>query len=144
MTGKFGVPAGAPVFWRISGVSKLLNRFLQMAVCGPLFAAIFIPGPALADPPGIGAVAPVPARQAELLNMVRQDCGSCHGITLAGGLGLPLTPEALKGKSPEALVATILQGRAGTPMPPWNPFMTEAEAGWIVQMLMKGLPRDVP
>lgn len=85
---------------------------------------------------------PPPARRAELLNMVRQDCGSCHGLTLAGGLGLPLTPDALNGKSPEALVATILHGRGGTPMPPWNPFLTEAEAGWIVEMLMKGLPRD--
>ena len=91
------------------------------------------PCPAWADPP-------LPARQAELLNLVRQDCGSCHGLRLEGGLGLPLTPRALKGKSPEALKETILHGRGGTPMPPWNPFLTEAEAGWIVDMLMKGLP----
>lgn len=80
------------------------------------------------------------ARQKELLNLVRQDCGSCHGLRLEGGLGLPLTPQALKEKSPEALKQTILYGRGGTPMPPWNPFMTEAEAGWIVEILMKGLP----
>lgn len=91
------------------------------------------PCPAWADPP-------LPARQAELLNLVRQDCGSCHGLRLEGGLGLPLTPRALKGKSPEALKETILHGRGGTPMPPWNPFLTEAEAAWIVDMLMKGLP----
>lgn len=84
--------------------------------------------------------APEPARRAELLNLIRQDCGSCHGLRLEGGLGLPLTPQALEGKSPEALKQTILHGRGGTPMPPWNPFLTEAEAGWIVQTLMKGLP----
>jgi len=83
---------------------------------------------------------PAPARQAELLNLVRQDCGSCHGLRFEGGLGVPLTPEALKGKSIDALRDTILYGRIGTAMPPWNPFLTEAEAGWIVQMLLKGMP----
>lgn len=85
-------------------------------------------------------MAPVPARQAELLNLVRQDCGSCHGLRFEGGLGVPLTPAALKGKPFEALRDAILYGRNGTTMPPWNPFLTEAEAGWIVQMLQKGLP----
>ena len=86
------------------------------------------------------AVAPSPARQAELLNLARQDCGSCHGLRFEGGLGVPLTPAALKEKPFEALRATILYGRNGTTMPPWNPFLTEAEAGWLVQMLLKGLP----
>ena len=83
---------------------------------------------------------PGSARQVELLNLIRQDCGSCHGMTLAGGLGLPLLPEALKGKSPDALKETVLRGRSGTPMPPWQAFLTEDEAGWIVESLMKGLP----
>ena len=87
-----------------------------------------------------GVMAPASARQAELLNLVRQDCGSCHGLHFGGGLGVPLTPAALKGKSPEALRDTILYGRNSTTMPPWKPFLTEAEAGWIVQMLLKGLP----
>lgn len=86
---------------------------------------------------------PSSARQAELLNLVRQDCGSCHGLSLNGGLGLPLTPQTLGEKSPDLLKETILHGRTGTPMPPWNPFMSEAEAGWIVEVLMKGLP-DAP
>ena len=86
------------------------------------------------------AYEPAPMRRAELLNLLREDCGSCHGLALTGGLGLPLSPEALKDKSPEALKQTILHGRGGTPMPPWSPFMTEAEAGWIVETLLKGLP----
>jgi cytochrome c55X len=111
----------------------LRNSFLAVLWTGALLLSI-CPAAARADS------APTPARQAELLNLVRQDCGSCHGLTLAGGLGLPLTPDALKSKSPEALAETILHGRGGTPMPPWNPFLTEAEAGWIVETLLKGLP----
>ncbi|HJV73655.1 MAG TPA: cytochrome c [Noviherbaspirillum sp.] len=83
---------------------------------------------------------PASARQTELLYLVRQDCGSCHGLRMEGGLGVPLTPMALKGKDVEGLKLTILQGRPGTTMPPWNPFISEAEAGWIVDMLIKGLP----
>jgi cytochrome c55X len=88
--------------------------------------------------PALSWAEPAPARKDELLHLVRQDCGSCHGLRMEGGLGLPLTPQALKGKDPEALKLTILQGRYGTTMPPWSPFMTEAEAGWIVDLLMKG------
>lgn len=106
---------------------------------GLLAVAIFFPGLTRADPAN-GAYEPAPARRAELLELVRQDCGSCHGLTLAGGLGLPLTPDALRNKSPEALKQTLLQGRNGTPMPPWGPFLTEVEAGWIIETLLKGLP----
>lgn len=86
------------------------------------------------------AEAPLPARQAVLLNLVRHDCGSCHGLTMAGGLGLPLSPEVLKEKPREMLSETILRGRPGTPMPPWQDFLTEEEAGWIVDLLLKGMP----
>lgn len=109
------------------------NRFSRICRISALLLSAVFPGLVLADLPS-------PARQAELLNLVRQDCGSCHGLRLEGGLGLPLTPQALKEKSPEALRQTILHGRGGTPMPPWNPFLTEAEAGWIVETLLKGLP----
>lgn len=78
------------------------------------------------------------ARQREISHLVTQDCGSCHGMSLDGGLGLPLRPETLRDKPKESLVATILYGRPGTAMPPWNPFLTEAEAEWIVEMLVKG------
>lgn len=74
--------------------------------------------------------------------MVRQDCGSCHGLLLKGGLGPPLLPAALKDKPVEGLVATILQGRFGTAMPPWQRFMTKAEAQWVVSNLQKGFPDE--
>ena len=84
---------------------------------------------------------PDAVRQKELVRLVRQDCGSCHGMTLGGGLGPALLPATLHDKPAESLVATIYFGRPGTPMPPWKQFMSEAEAGWIVKKLMSGFPQ---
>lgn len=86
--------------------------------------------------------APGMQRQAELVRLVRQDCGSCHGMTLAGGLGPALLPPLLRDKPPESLVSTILHGRPGTPMPPWGTFLKEMEARWIVENLLKGFPDE--
>jgi cytochrome c55X len=87
---------------------------------------------------------PSPERAHELVRMVRQDCGSCHGMTLNGGLGPALTAEALKDRDipKESLVATIVGGRPGTPMPPWHRFLSESEAGWIVDRLLEGFPQQ--
>ena len=75
-------------------------------------------------------------RQDELQNMLVQDCGSCHGLTFRGGLGPPLLPEALQQKPRDFLIATILNGRPGTAMPPWHPLMTQAEAEWMLDRLL--------
>ena len=92
----------------------------------------------------IGAViAPEPARQRELVHLLKQDCGSCHGMRLTGGLGPPLTAEALREKPEAALVATIVSGRPGTAMPPWRRFLSEAEARWLVARMQAGAI-DVP
>lgn len=90
----------------------------------------------------VGATAADPQRHAALLHMVRQDCGSCHGLTLKGGLGPPLLPATLKDKDRTGLAYTILYGRPGTAMPPWKDFLSEREAHWIVDQLMKGLPDE--
>jgi len=84
------------------------------------------------------AVAPQPARQRELLQLLQQDCGSCHGMRLTGGLGPALTPEALRTKPAASLVATIVSGRPGTAMPPWRRFLSEAEAEWLVARMVRG------
>lgn len=79
-------------------------------------------------------------RQKELAYMVRQDCGSCHGLQFKGGLGPAILPQNLAGKDPKALERIILDGAPGTAMPPWRPLITEAEAAWIVDHLRKGFP----
>jgi cytochrome c55X len=88
------------------------------------------------------AAEPDAARQRELVRLVRQDCGSCHGMQLTGGLGLPLTAAALKERPFEGLVATVVYGRPGTAMPPWKSIVTEPEAEWIVRQLMNGFPEE--
>ena len=89
------------------------------------------------------ACAEIPAsRQAELMHLLVQDCGSCHGMQLTGALGPPLTREALADKPVDSLAATIYQGRPGTPMPGWRGMLSEAEAVWIAEQLVNGFPQE--
>ncbi len=81
---------------------------------------------------------PTPARQTELRNLLKNDCGACHGLTLQGGMGPALLPDKLAGKPDGLLVTTILEGRQGTAMPPWQPFMDREEAVWLVGVLRSG------
>lgn len=76
-------------------------------------------------------------RAAELERLVRQDCGSCHGMTLKGGLGPNLRAERLAGSDAATLAAIILDGVPGKPMPPWRPLLSEADALWIADYLLK-------
>jgi cytochrome c55X len=82
---------------------------------------------------------PAQADDADRLSrLVRQDCGSCHGMTLKGGLGKPLTVERLAAWDREQIAAIILNGVPGTPMPPWAPLLSESEARWIANALKTG------
>lgn len=106
--------------------------------------APFLPALLLLFPsPGAAAAATEPPapRRAELVNLVRQDCGACHGYTLKGGLGPSLLPAALEGKDASQLGYVILHGRRGTAMPPWERFVSEAEARWIAEQLKQGFPK---
>jgi len=76
-------------------------------------------------------------RQQELQHLIKHDCGSCHGMTLKGGLGPSLLPESLKDKPDELLFITIREGRPGTPMPPWKSLLSAADVNWIVNYLRK-------
>ena len=82
------------------------------------------------------------SRQDALVRMVRQDCGSCHGMKLTGGLGPALTREALAAQPLSSISATIFHGRPGTPMPPWRSMISENEAAWIAQQLQQGFPNE--
>ncbi len=80
-------------------------------------------------------------RKTELLHRLKHDCGSCHGLTMKGGLGPPLLPARLAERTRDDLAATILDGVAGTPMPPWQGELTIEEARWIARILQEGVPR---
>ena len=82
------------------------------------------------------AAEPSAQRQEQLRDIVSQDCGSCHGMTRKGGLGPALLPEALARYDAEAVAATILDGRPGTPMPPWKTMLGQDDARWIAAYLM--------
>ena len=84
------------------------------------------------------AADPVAVRQKELLYLLEQDCGSCHGLKRKGGLGPSLLPRDIADKPDEGLVDAILQGRPGTPMAPWEFEISEDEAFWLVRQLRKG------
>ena len=81
-----------------------------------------------------------PARQKELVHLLRQDCGSCHGMTLKGGLGTALTPDVMATRPIEYLYYTVREGHSGTPMPPWKGILSDDEIMWIVTQLKEGLP----
>jgi cytochrome c55X len=78
------------------------------------------------------------ARQAELIHLLKHDCGSCHGLTLKGGLGPALRPPDLVGKPAAFLADVILDGVPGTPMPPWRGALTPAEATWLAEVMKNG------
>ena len=89
--------------------------------------ALFLALPAAAEPDA----------QA-LERFVLQDCGSCHGLTLKGGLGPDIRPASLGHYDAETLQTVILDGIPGTPMPPWRPLLSDDEAAWIADYLLNG------
>ncbi len=117
--------------YRDAGILAAMRAICALLLSGlPLWAA--------AAP----SAAPSPLRQHELIRLVRQDCGACHGMTLKGGLGSPLLPDSLREKPPASLVATVLYGRPGTPMPAWKSILGEHEVEWIVAQLIQGFPQE--
>jgi cytochrome c55X len=71
----------------------------------------------------------------DMAAFLRDDCGACHGMTLRGGLGPPLTAAALAGRSAEELRAVIRDGRPGTAMPPWSGQLSDAQIEALVTLL---------
>ena len=88
---------------------------------------------------GAGVMAndvPNQQRQQELIYLLHQDCGSCHGMTLKGGLGPALLPLALAGKSAEYLYQVIAHGVPGKAMPPWENILQPGEIDFLVEQLL--------
>ncbi len=77
-------------------------------------------------------------RASQLERLVRHDCGSCHGMTLKGGLGPDIRPQRFENVPPDVVAQIILDGVPGTAMPPWRPLISEADARWIADYLTRG------
>ena len=77
-------------------------------------------------------------RQDELIYLLHQDCGSCHGMTLQGGLGPPLLPEALAGKPANYLKQVISKGVPAKAMPPWENMLSAQDIDFLVIYLQQG------
>lgn len=122
---------------------RTIPRLLLGAAIGLASGCTALAEPVLkqASIAGDQAGAVTEGRARELETLVRQDCGSCHGMTLKGGLGPDIRPETLAGISPETITRIILDGVPGTPMPPWRPLISEDDARWIALYLTEGTAR---
>jgi cytochrome c55X len=116
---------------------SIVEWTLGIAVTLTIFSGISLSALA-ALPSDPNPVAFPEARASALRHLLTQDCGSCHGLSLAGGLGPSLQPQSVANKPVEFLAYTILNGRPGTAMPPWSPFLTESEGLWLAREI-KGL-----
>ncbi len=130
-------------------MSRMLNGLLGWmagtAVVFALFSAASLAAltalaavsPTALDPTSTPAApsAVAPDRAVVLRHLLIQDCGSCHGLTLGGGLGPPLKRQSLVDKPVPYLAAVILHGRPGTAMPPWSAFLTATEGEWLAREL---------
>ena len=90
----------------------------------------------------INAAEVTPQRQQQLKHLLKHDCGSCHGLSLKGGLGPALTANALSNKSNELLRHIILYGRSGTPMPPFSGLLSLDEVDWLIASMRNGSVSD--
>ena len=116
---------------------NVLDRWRRPNSCAPIIAVLALG--AVAVQAGDATISE--GRQQQLVHLVRQDCGSCHGMTLRGGLGGPLLPGNLDNYDREALAGIILKGIPGKPMPAWDRHLSEQEVLWIVDNLKKGFPK---
>lgn len=119
---------------RSSPSTCLPSRVLRVMA---LATALIVPALVEAGADGISVV-----RAERLDRLLRQDCGSCHGMTMKGGLGPPLLPATLKDRDEDGLVQMILYGNPAKAMPPWGPLIGEAEARWIVRRLKTGMDKE--
>ena len=93
---------------------------------------------------GVFASEPDIDRQRELQYLLKQDCGSCHGMRLKGGLGPPLLAKDIKGKPPAYLKQVISKGIPGSAMPPWGNLLSLADIDYLVYLLKEPPSQETP
>ncbi len=78
-------------------------------------------------------------RQAQLTYLLKHDCGSCHGMTMKGGLGPSLQAQELsaKGHNVDSLSLIIARGIPDTAMPPWGPILEPEAIRWLARQLLE-------
>lgn len=74
----------------------------------------------------------------KLSHLIKHDCGSCHGMTLKGGLGPSLLTDTLRHWNAESLFYVIKEGKPGTAMPAWKTLLSDDEIRWIAAQLKQG------
>ena len=80
-------------------------------------------------------------RKKELMHLLKQDCGSCHGMTMKGGLGPALLSENLAATPDYILENTIKYGRETLAMPAWDGILTSVDIEWLVDQLKQGIEK---
>ncbi len=117
-----------------SYIAGLIKQFMRVAGLAVLYSSVYAADSQMEAHQPLSEL-----RRAELKNLLLQDCGSCHGMTMKGGLGPALTPDVLSNKSRQMVTITIMEGRPGTPMPPWKTILSEQEINWLVDTLYSGV-----
>lgn len=120
------------LFFSLNSKPQALSLFPAVALCA--LSLMCLPSAAAED---INA-----ERQQALLHLLKQDCGSCHGMTLQGGLGPALTVDALSQRSVAELVHTITYGREALAMPAWRQILSANEIEWLSRQLKQGVPAE--
>ncbi len=70
-------------------------------------------------------------KQQQLDNLLKHDCGSCHGLNRKGGLGPSLLASDMEKHTVESLATIILNGLPGTAMPPWENLLSAEDARYL-------------
>ncbi|WP_345993078.1 cytochrome D1 domain-containing protein [Sulfurimonas sp. HSL-1716] len=71
----------------------------------------------------------------DVAKVFERECQGCHGPNHEGGVGADLRPAKIAKKNTYMLAETILNGRAGTAMPPFKNKFTQADADKMVDYL---------
>lgn len=117
----------------------MIKRINKKTILSISFLLSLLLNPVLAHSENESSQTPSAERQETLIHLLKQDCGSCHGMTLKGGLGPALLPEALADKPNYVLVGTILYGRETLAMPAWDGILNKSEVEWLVAQLKEGI-----
>lgn len=118
-------------------ILKLIFSFLGSSIASAQDSMPYIQSN-FSTPPSQFSKVTLNVSEEKLLNLLKHDCGSCHGMSLKGGLGPPLYD--LSHRNWKEIASIIEHGRSGTAMPPWKIILSQEEIHWLAQYLTKIQP----